>query len=196
MYIGLRVKCRYFLENFQWNLNFPRHIFAKYPNIKFHGNTSSGSRVVPCGKMERRTYRQYEANSDFSQNLRMRLKTNKSIPYRKIIAVYCTNQMGHVNSSCGRDVQFFNAKADGTVRRVTTGRWRADYVFIQNYYSKRHCIRSCITNRKVAVSIPAGVSGFFIDIKSLRSHYDPGVDSASSRNEYQEYFLGVKVGGT
>ena len=28
----------------------------------------------------------------------------------------------------------------------------------------------CATNRKVAGSIPAGVSGFFIDIKSFRSH--------------------------
>jgi hypothetical protein len=27
---------------------------------------------------------------------------------------------------------------------------------------------------------------------SFRSHYGPGVDSASNRNEYQEYFLGVK----
>jgi len=26
---------------------------------------------------------------------------------------------------------------------------------------------------------------FFIDIKSFRSHYGPGVDSASKRNEYQ-----------
>ena len=41
----------------------------------------------------------------------------------------------------------------------------------------------------------AGVSGFFIDIKSFRSHYGPGVDSASNRNEYQEYFLGVKAAG-
>jgi hypothetical protein len=32
--------------------------------------------------------------------------------------------------------------------------------------------------------------------KSFLSHYDPGVDSASNRNEYQEYFtLGVKVAG-
>jgi len=52
-----------------------------------------------------------------------------------------------------------------------------------------------VTNRKVAGSIPAGVSGFFIDIKSCRSHYGPGVDSASNRNEYQEYFLGVKAAG-
>jgi len=56
-------------------------------------------------------------------------------------------------------------------------------------------LRCCATNRKVAGSIPTGVSGFFIDIKSFRSHYGPGVDSASNRNEYQEYFLGVKVAG-
>jgi hypothetical protein len=35
---------------------------------------------------------------------------------------------------------------------------------------------------------------FFSDI-ILRSHYDPGVDSASNRNEYQVYFLGVKTAG-
>jgi hypothetical protein len=28
--------------------------------------------------------------------------------------------------------------------------------------------------------------------KSFRSHYRPGVDSASNKNEYQENFLGVK----
>jgi len=50
----------------------------------------------------------------------------------------------------------------------------------------------CATNRKVAGSIPAGVSGFFIDIKSFRWHYGPGVDSASNRNEY---FLGTKAAG-
>ena len=57
------------------------------------------------------------------------------------------------------------------------------------------CLRCCATNRKVAGSIPAIVSGFFIDIKSFRSHYGPGVDSASDRNEYQENFLGVKAAG-
>ena len=38
-------------------------------------------------------------------------------------------------------------------------------------------------------------TGFFIDIKSFRSHYGPGVDSASNRKEYQGYFLGVKAAG-
>ena len=56
-------------------------------------------------------------------------------------------------------------------------------------------LRCCATNREVAGSIPAGISGFFIDIKSFRSHYDPGVDSDSNRNEYQEYFVGVKAVG-
>jgi len=31
---------------------------------------------------------------------------------------------------------------------------------------------------------------FFIEIKSFRSHYAPGVDSDSNRNEYQEPFRG------
>ena len=56
-------------------------------------------------------------------------------------------------------------------------------------------LRFCATNRKVTGSIPAGVIGFFIDIKSFLSHYVSGVDSASNRNEYQEYFLGVKAAG-
>ena len=57
-------------------------------------------------------------------------------------------------------------------------------------------LRCCATYRKVAGSIAAGVSGFFIDIKSFRSHYGPGVDSASNRNEYQEHFVGVKAAGS
>ena len=56
-------------------------------------------------------------------------------------------------------------------------------------------LRYCATNRKVAGLIPAGVTGYFIDIKSFRSHYGPGIDSASNRNEYQEHFLGLKAAG-
>ena len=37
----------------------------------------------------------------------------------------------------------------------------------------------CATNRKVAGSIPDGVSGIF----HWHSHYGPGVDSASNKNE-------------
>jgi len=55
-------------------------------------------------------------------------------------------------------------------------------------------LRCCATNRKDASSIPADVSGFFIDIKSFRPHYDPGVDSASNKSGYQEYLLGGKGG--
>jgi len=56
-------------------------------------------------------------------------------------------------------------------------------------------LKCCAINRKVAGSIPAGVIGFLIDTKSFRSHYDPGVDSASNRNEYQEHFPGVRAAG-
>ena len=36
---------------------------------------------------------------------------------------------------------------------------------------------------------------FFIDIKSFRPNYGPGVDSANNKNEYQEHFLRVKAAG-
>jgi len=75
------------------------------------------------------------------------------------------------------------------------------YILITSYFRKLHSsrvaqwLRFCATNRKVAGLIPAGVSGFFNDIKYFRSHCGPGVDSASNRNEYQEYFLGIKAAG-
>ena len=56
-------------------------------------------------------------------------------------------------------------------------------------------LRCCATNQKVAGSIPAGVSGFCIGIKFFLSHYNPGVDSASNRNEYLKHFLVVKAAG-
>ena len=43
-------------------------------------------------------------------------------------------------------------------------------------------LRCCATNRKVAGSIPARVIALWL-----------WGDSASNRNEYQEYFLGVKT---
>ena len=72
----------------------------------------------------------------------------------------------------------------------------SNYIFsIQTNCTCTQWLRCCAINRKVAGSIPAGVSGFFIVIKSFRSHYGPGVDSASNRIEYQEYFLGLKAAG-
>jgi len=70
------------------------------------------------------------------------------------------------------------------------------YIYIHIYIwgtAVAQWLRCCATNRKVAGLNPAGVSGFFIDIKSFRSYYGPGVDSVF--NEYQEYFLGVKAAG-
>jgi len=68
-------------------------------------------------------------------------------------------------------------------------------MYLQLRTAVAQCLRCCATNRKVAGSIPAVFSGFFIDIKSFRQHYGPGVYSASNRNEYQEYFLGLKAAG-
>jgi len=52
----------------------------------------------------------------------------------------------------------------------------------------RSRLRHRATSRKVAGSIPDGVTQFF------RPHYGPGADSASSRKEYQQSFLGGKGG--
>jgi len=48
-------------------------------------------------------------------------------------------------------------------------------------------LRHCATIRMVASSIPVGVTGIIETI-------GPGIDSASSRNKYQEYFLECKGG--
>jgi hypothetical protein len=42
---------------------------------------------------------------------------------------------------------------------------------------------------------PRCCHGIFHSHKSFGSHYGRGVDTASNRNEYQEYFLGVNVAG-
>ena len=61
------------------------------------------------------------------------------------------------------------------------------YIYIHTHTHTwwRSWLRHCATSRKVAGSIPDGV----------RPNYGTEFDSASNRNEYQEYFLGVKAGG-
>ena len=54
-------------------------------------------------------------------------------------------------------------------------------------------LRCCATSHKVAGSIQKVSLKYLFDIKYFRSHYGPGVDSASKRNEYQENFAGVKA---
>jgi len=58
MYSSTLYSCQSLLK-----LEFARQIFEKYSNIKFHENPPSGTRVVPCGEMDRHD----EANSRYSQ---------------------------------------------------------------------------------------------------------------------------------
>ena len=54
----------------------------------------------------------------------------------------------------------------------------------------RSWLTQCATSQKVTgVRFPMVSLEFFIDI-ILPVHYGPGVDSASNRNEYREYFSG------
>ena len=102
---------------------------------------------------------------------------------------------------CAKVIECTNTNLDSVAYytlRIHTHIYIYTYIYIYIYIymgtAVAQWLRCCATNRKVAGSIPAGVSGPFIDIKSFRSHYGPGVDSASSRNEYQEHFLGGKGG--
>ena len=75
---GTRYCCRILMEN-----KLSGQMFAKDPHIKFHENSSSGSRVVPCGRTDKETDRETdwlndwheEANSRFSRFLRRRQTT-------------------------------------------------------------------------------------------------------------------------
>jgi hypothetical protein len=55
-------------------------------------------------------------------------------------------------------------------------------------------VTHCAINRKVAGSIHVGIINFSLTLP-FRPHHGPGVDPASNRNQYQEYFLGVKAAG-
>jgi len=52
MHIGLYVKYPLFVSDFNETWIFFRQIYEKYPNIKFHENPSSWSRVVPCRRAD------------------------------------------------------------------------------------------------------------------------------------------------
>jgi len=56
-------------------------------------------------------------------------------------------------------------------------------------------LRCCATNRRSLVRSQLVSLVFFVDIKSFGSHYGPGVDSTSNRNEYKEHIVGVKAAG-
>jgi len=52
MYIALHLKYRFLLSDFNKTVIFSTDLQKKLSNITFHENTSSGSRVVPCGQTD------------------------------------------------------------------------------------------------------------------------------------------------
>ena len=71
------------------------------------------------------------------------------------------------------------------------------YIYIYNFRGTAVAqrLKCCATNRKVAGSIPDGVTEIFHLHNPADRTMAPGVDSASNRNEYQENFLVVNAAG-
>jgi hypothetical protein len=82
----------------------------------------------------------------------------------------------------------------GVWRRVLNWHFRGS--FIVRIVACSGALRwgTALQARRSRILFPMLSLEFFIDI-ILRPHYGPVVDSASNRNEYQEYFLGVKAAG-
>jgi len=70
-------------------------------------------------------------------------------------------------------------------------RFDCSYLFMSGDTHWRSWSRHCTTIQKVTGLIPYSVTGIFIDIVLPAG---PGINSASNRIEYQEYFLGGKGG--
>ena len=109
---------------------------------------------------------------------------------------------GHVVSSDGtrgvmrRDMWFhrtgYVASSDGTRGVMRRDMWfhRTGHVVSLDWGTRwRSWISNCATSYKVAGSIPDGVIGIF------HSHNPSDRTVDSNRNEYEEYFHGVKAAG-
>ena len=72
--------------------------------------------------------------------------------------------------------------------------WRRE-VCLRNVILISSFYMHCDTSRKVAGSIPDGVIGIFHWHNLSGRTMALGLTQTSNRNEYQEYFLGVKAAG-
>jgi len=70
-----------------------------------------------------------------------------------------------------------------TVQQVGL-KYHISSTFVQSAFVVAQWSRCCATNRKVVGSIQPVSLEFYIDIKSFRSHYGPGVDSAFNINAF------------
>jgi hypothetical protein len=81
------------------------------------------------------------------------------------------------------------------LRHIKLRNWFEIFTYVCLDTRWRIWLRHYATNRKVAGSIPDGAIGRFHWHNPSSDTLAAGDDSASNRNEYQEYFLGVKAAG-
>ena len=102
-----------------------------------------------------------------------------------------------VSKTVANGLGFASEKACSSLNSDGIHLWGKLAVKLCRYLSTtgHNWLRHCATSRKVAGSIPDGVTGIFHwRVSSGRTMYGPEVDSVSNRNEYHEFFLGGKGG--
>jgi len=91
MCVGLHVNYPLFLSDF---LEFSRQIFPKYSNTRFHENSSSGSRVIPCGRTD--GWADMKTLTVVFRSLRTRLKTGFERTKSNKEANFSTNVLSEI----------------------------------------------------------------------------------------------------
>jgi hypothetical protein len=94
---------------------------------------------------------------------------------------------------------FYDCAQSCNLQVVVTSFFLVGYVAVQSVFGQcnidwwgtqwRSRLRHCATSRKVTGLIPDGVVGISHWQNPFGRAVAPGVDSASNRNEYREYFL-------
>jgi hypothetical protein len=69
---------------------FPRHTFEKFSHIKFHENSSNGSRVVPCGQTDMTKLIVIYRNFGNAPNMKVWISGN--IFFESVIYYDCTKK--------------------------------------------------------------------------------------------------------
>ena len=120
-------------------------------------------------------------------------RVNTNIFIIKIISVFLSNgymfRLSMINHQAKENVWEMSVQSKIIILFADFSSLK--YCLIQFQYGA--CSRHCATSLREGRTFDSQRCHWNFLLSSFQRHYGPGVDSASNRNEYQEYFLGGKV---